>query len=357
MPSNKIDSKNFLKAISQLCEEKGLSEEYILDALEQGLVKAYKKNSGNENLKVEIDLKKGKIKMYAQKEVVQPEDFISTGYQITLEDAQNIKSSYKLGDIVNVEVKPYNLGRVAAQTAKQIIFERVRTAEKNNIFNEFNDKKGELISGIVQKVDENFINVNLGKLEGILPINELVPKDNFNVNDKIKAYIIDIRKNNKDIPEAILSRTNPGFIRRLFEIEIPEIFEGIIEIKSVSRDAGSRTKIAVYSKDENIDPVGSCVGQKGIRIESILKEINGEKIDIVEWSSDISQFIAAALSPAQVIAVDVNEDEKTSIVVVPDDQLSLAIGKEGQNVRLAAKLVGIKIDIKTETQIREQILE
>ena len=174
MPSNKIDSKNFLKAISQLCEEKGLSEEYILDALEQGLVKAYKKNSGNENLKVEIDLKKGKIKMYAQKEVVQPEDFISAGYQITLDDAQNIKSSYKLGDIVNVEVKPYNLGRVAAQTAKQIIFERVRTAEKNNIFNEFNDKKGELISGIVQKVDEIFINVNLGKLEGILPGKSLV---------------------------------------------------------------------------------------------------------------------------------------------------------------------------------------
>ena len=352
-----MNSKEMLKAISMLCEEKGLSEEYILDALEQGLIKAYKRSSGSENLKTEIDLKKGKIKMYAQKEVVEPENLIDDGYQITLQDAQNISAKYQLGDIVNVEVSPNDLGRVAAQTAKQIIFERVRTAEKSNVFNEYNDKKGELISGLVQKVDDNYINVNLGKVEGILPTNELVPNDHFSVNDKIKAYIIDIRRNSKDVPEVVLSRANAGFVRRLFEIEIPEIYEGIIEIKSISRDPGSRTKIAVYSKDENIDPVGSCVGMKGIRIESILKEINGEKIDIVEWSSDLAQFIAAALSPAQVIAVDVNEDEKTSTVVVPDDQLSLAIGKEGQNVRLAAKLVGIKIDIKTETQIREQILE
>ena len=352
-----MNNKEMIKAIGMLCEEKGLSEEYILDALEQGLVKAYKRSSGSENLKTEIDLKKGKIKMYAQKEVVEVENLIDDGYQITLEDAQKISTKYQIGDIVNIEVSPDDLGRVAAQTAKQIIFERVRSAEKNNVFNEYNDKKGELISGLVQKVDDNYIVVNLGKIEGVLSTTELVKNDHFAVNDKIKAYITDIRKNNKDIPEVILSRANPGFVRRLFEIEIPEIAEGIIEIKSVSRDAGSRTKIAVYSKDENIDPVGSCVGTKGIRIESILKEINGEKIDIVEWSDDPAQFIAAALSPAQVIAVDVNEDEKSSIVVVPDDQLSLAIGKEGQNVRLAAKLVGMKIDIKTETQIREQILE
>lgn len=352
-----MNNKEMLKAISLLCEEKGLSEEYILDALEQGLIKAYKRSSGSENLKIEIDLKKGKIKMYAQKEVVEEENLIDDGYQITLQEAQKINAKYQLGDIVNIEVLPDNLGRVAAQTAKQIIFERVRSAEKNNVFNEYNDKKGELISGLVQKVDDNYIVVNLGKIEGILPVNELVKNDHFSVNDKIKAYITDIRKNNKDIPEVVLSRANPGFVRRLFEIEIPEIEEGIIEIKSISRDAGSRTKIAVYSTDENIDPVGSCVGTKGLRIESILKEINGEKIDIVEWSPDIAQFIAAALSPAQVIAVDVNEEERTSIVVVPDDQLSLAIGKEGQNVRLAAKLVGMKIDIKTETQIREQILE
>lgn len=352
-----MNNKEMIKAIGMLCEEKGLSEEYILDALEQGLVKAYKRSSGSENLKTEIDLKKGKIKMYAQKEVVEPENLIDDGYQITLQDAQKISAKYQLGDIVNIEISPDDLGRVAAQTAKQIIFERVRSAEKNNTFNEYNDKKGELISGLVQKVDDNHIVVNLGKIEGILPINELVKNEHFSVNDKIKAYIIDIRKNNKDVPEVVLSRSNPGFVRRLFEIEIPEIGEGIIDIKSISRDAGSRTKIAVYSKDENIDPVGSCVGTKGMRIESILKEINGEKIDIVEWSEDIAQFIAAALSPAQVIAVDVNEGEKSSIVVVPDDQLSLAIGKEGQNVRLAAKLVGMKIDIKTETQIREQILE
>ena len=352
-----MNNKEMLKAIALLCEEKGLSEEYILDALEQGLVKAYKRSSGSENLKTEIDLKKGKIKMYAQKEVVEEENLIDDGYQITLQEAQKINAKYQLGDIVNIEVLPDNLGRVAAQTAKQIIFERVRSAEKNNVFNEYNDKKGELISGLVQKVDDNYIVVNLGKIEGILPVNELVKNDHFSVNDKIKAYITDIRKNSKDIPEVVLSRANPGFVRRLFEIEIPEIEEGIIEIKSISRDAGSRTKIAVYSKDDNIDPVGSCVGTKGLRIESILKEINGEKIDIVEWSPDIAQFIAAALSPAQVIAVDVNEEERTSIVVVPDDQLSLAIGKEGQNVRLAAKLVSMKIDIKTETQIREQILE
>lgn len=352
-----MNTREFLKAITMLCEEKGLSEEYILDALEQGLIKAYKRSSGSENLKTEIDLKKGKIKMYAQKEVVDPENLIDDGYQITIQDAQKLSGKYQIGDIVNIEVSPDNLGRVAAQTAKQIIIEKVRNAEKNNVFNEYNDKKGELISGLVQKVDANYINVNLGKIEGLIPTNELVPNDHFKVNDKIKAYITDMKRNNKDVPEAVLSRTNPGFVKRLFEIEIPEIYEGIIEIKSISRDPGSRTKIAVYSKDENIDPVGSCVGMKGIRIESILKEINGEKIDIVEWNSDMAQFIAAALSPAQVIAVDVNEEEKTSIVVVPDDQLSLAIGKEGQNVRLAAKLVGMKIDIKTETQIREQILE
>ncbi len=351
-------SKDFLTSINLLCEEKGLSVEYILEALEQGLIKAYKKDSGgSENVKVDFDMKKGSIKLYAQKEVVEAENLINQSYQITLEDARKIKKSYDIGDTVNIEVTPKNFGRVAAQTAKQVIFERFRTAEKNNTFNEFYDKKGELISGIIQKVDDVSIIVDLGKLEGVLPITELIKNEEYHVNDKIKAYIVDIRKNNKDIPEAMLSRTNPGFIKRLFEIEIPEIYEGLIEIKSVSRDAGSRTKIAVYSKDENIDPVGSCVGMKGIRIESILKEINGEKIDIVEWSENPAQFIAAALSPAQVIAVDVDVDEKTSTVVVPDDQLSLAIGKEGQNVRLAAKLVNWKIDIKTETQIREQILE
>ncbi len=349
---------NFLKSISMLCEEKGLTEEYVLEALEQGLIKAYKKNSGgSENVKVEFDMKKGKIKLYAQKEVVDPDEFINDAYQITLDDAKKIKKSYNLGDTVNIEITPDDFGRVAAGTAKQVILERIRTAEKNNVFNEFYERKGELISGIIQKVDDVSIIVDLDKLEGVLPITELIKNEKYNVNDKIKAYITDIKRNNKNVPEAMLSRTNPGFVRRLFEIEIPEIYEGLIEIKSVSRDAGARTKIAVYSKDENIDPVGSCVGMKGIRIESILKELNGEKIDIVEWSDDMAEFIAAALSPAQVIAVDVNYDDKTSIVVVPDDQLSLAIGKEGQNVRLAAKLVSWKIDIKTETQIREQILE
>lgn len=349
---------NFLKSISMLCEEKGLTEEYVLEVLEQGLIKAYKKNSGgSENVKVEFDMKKGKIKLYAQKEVVDPDEFINDAYQITLDDAKKIKKSYNLGDTVNIEITPDDFGRVAAGTAKQVILERIRTAEKNNVFNEFYERKGELISGIIQKVDDVSIIVDLDKLEGVLPITELIKNEKYNVNDKIKAYITDIKRNNKNVPEAMLSRTNPGFVRRLFEIEIPEIYEGLIEIKSVSRDAGARTKIAVYSKDENIDPVGSCVGMKGIRIESILKELNGEKIDIVEWSDDMAEFIAAALSPAQVIAVDVNYDDKTSIVVVPDDQLSLAIGKEGQNVRLAAKLVSWKIDIKTETQIREQILE
>ncbi|MBE5821130.1 MAG: transcription termination/antitermination protein NusA [Clostridiales bacterium] len=348
----------FLKSIKLLCEEKGLSEEYILEALEQGLIKAYKKSSGgSENVKVEFDMKKGKIKLYAQKEVVEVENFINDSYQITIDDALKIKKTYKIGDTVNIEITPNDFGRVAAQTAKQVILERVRTAEKNNTFNEFYDKKGELISGIVQKSDDVSIIVDLGKLEGIILPTELLPGESYNVNDKVKAYIVDIKRNNKNIPQAMLSRTNAGFVRRLFEVEIPEIYEGLIEIKAVSRDAGSRTKIAVYSKDENIDPVGSCVGMKGMRIESILKELNGEKIDIVEWSEDIAQFIAASLSPAQVIAVDVNYEDKSSTVVVPDDQLSLAIGKEGQNVRLAAKLVNWKIDIKTETQIREQILE
>ena len=237
--------------------------------------------------------------------------------------------------------------------------QKIRELERNMIYSEYNDRKGEIVSGIIQKADGGTVVLDLGRLEGIMPIKEQIPTEKYKVNDKIKAYVVNVERGQKGIPQVLVSRNHPDFVRKLFEFEIPEIYEGLIEIKSVSRDPGSRSKVAVYSKDENIDPVGSCVGQKGVRIQNIINELNGEKIDVIEWSADPSIYIAAALLPAQVLAVDVNEEEKSAQVIVPDDQLSLAIGKSGQNARLAAGLTGTgwKIDIKSESEIRKLILE
>ena len=353
-----IDVKEIIAVMDELEKERGISKDYLVAALEEALVKAYKQNfdadENVENVKVTIDKVTGEMHVYSAREVVA--EFPVPELEISLEDAQKIDKSYNVGDVVNIEIRPKDFGRIAAQKAKQVVVQKIREVEKEMIFTEFNDKKGEIVSGLIQKADGKIVVMDLGKLEGVMPIKEQIPTETYKVNDKIRGYVLEVEKGLKGTPQVIVSRSHPDFVRKLFEFEIPEIYEGLIEIKSVSRDPGSRSKVAVYSKDENIDPVGSCVGQKGVRIQNIINELNGEKIDVIEWNQDPAIYIAAALLPAQVMAVDVKEEEKFAQVIVPDDQLSLAIGKSGQNARLAARLTNWKIDIKSETQIREILL-
>ena len=351
-----IDSSELIIAMDELEKENGIKKDVLLEAIETALVTAYKRNFDSaENVKVTMDKETGEIHVYAEKDVV---DIVENPQlQINLEDARKINKKLEIGDKAEVEIVPKNFGRIAAQTAKQVIVQKIREVSRNVLFNEFNERKGEIVSGIVQKADGGVVVLDLGKLEGIMPVKEQVPTEKYRVNDKIRAYILDVERGIKGAPQVIVSRTSADFVKKLFELEIPEIYEGVIEIKSVSRDPGSRSKIAVYSPNENIDPVGSCVGQKGIRIQNIINELHGEKIDVIEWNEDPSIFISAALLPAQVMAVDIKEDEKFAQVIVPDDQLSLAIGKSGQNARLAAKLTNWKIDIKSESQFREIMMQ
>ena len=351
-----IDSTELITAMEDLEKENGIPKDYLLESIETALVTAYKRNFDSaENVKVTMDKETGEIHVYAEKDVV---DIVENPQlQINLEDARKINKKLEIGDKAEVEIVPKNFGRIAAQTAKQVIVQKIREVSRNVLFNVFNERKGEIVSGIVQKADGGVVVLDLGKLEGIMPVKEQVPTEKYRVNDKIRAYILDVERGLKGAPQVIVSRTSADFVKKLFELEIPEIYEGVIEIKSVSRDPGSRSKIAVYSPNENIDPVGSCVGQKGIRIQNIINELHGEKIDVIEWNEDPSIFISAALLPAQVMAVDIREDEKFAQVIVPDDQLSLAIGKSGQNARLAAKLTNWKIDIKSESQFREIMMQ
>ncbi len=352
-----IDSTELIMAMEELEKEKGISKDYMLESIETALVTAYKRNFDSvENVRVTMDRVTGEIHVYAEKDVVEkPEDIEDDRLQITLEDARKLDSKLQVGDKAEIELVPKNFGRIAAGTAKQVIIQKIREASRNFLFDEFSQRKGEIVSGIIQKADGGVVVLDLGKLEGIMPVKEQVPTETYRVNDKIRAYIVDVERGVKGAPQVIVSRAHQDFVRKLFELEIPEIYEGVIEIKSVSRDAGNRSKVAVYSPNENIDPVGSCVGQKGIRIQNIINELHGEKIDVIEWSADPAIFISAALLPAQVMAVDVKEDEKFAQVIVPDDQLSLAIGKMGQNARLAARLTNWKIDIKSESQFREML--
>ena len=349
-----IDNKELIIALEELEKEKGIKKEYVLEAIETALVTAYKRNfNASENVKVVIDKMTGETHLYSVKEVV--ENVEDANAQIGIEQAREIDKKLQIGDSADIELAPKNFGRIAAQTAKQVIVQKLREAERNLVYTEFNDRKGEIISGIVQKADTGILIVDLGKLEGVIPMKEQIPTETYKVNDKIKGYVLDVVRGNKGIPQAIISRASGEFVKKLFEFEIPEIYEKVIEIKSVARDPGSRCKIAVYSENPNIDPVGSCVGQKGVRIQNIINELNGEKIDVIEWNEDPSTYIASALLPAQVMAIDVKPEERFAQVIVPDDQLSLAIGKAGQNARLAAKLTNWKIDIKSETQFREMI--
>ncbi len=347
-----IDNKELILALEELEKEKGMNKEYLLEAIEMALVTAYKKNFDSlENVKVEMDRQTGATHLYAVKKAVakveEPE------MEISLEDARKINPDCQEEEEVSIEIVPRDFGRIAAQTAKQVIIQKLREAEREIVYNEFDERRGEIVSGIIQKADSNIVVMDLGKLEGIMPIKEQIPTETYKVNDKIKGYVLKVEKGAKGAPQVIVSRSHPDFVRKLLEFEIPEIYEGVIEIKSVSRDPGYRSKVAVYSPDPNIDPVGSCVGQKGVRIQNVINELNGEKIDVIEWNEDPSIYIAASLLPAKILAVDIKQEEKFAQVIVPDDQLSLAIGKSGQNARLAARLTEWKIDIKSETQFRE----
>ena len=351
-----IDNKELILALEELEKEKGIKKEYVLESIETALVTAYKRNfDALENVKVDIDHNTGVTHVYAIKEVMENANDEVT--EISLEEAHKINRDLTIGDSVEVEIVPKDFGRIAAQTAKQVIVQKLREVERDLTFNEYSERKGEIVSGIIQKADRNIVVVDLGRIEGIMLSKEQVPTEKYKVNDKIKAYIVDVERGLKGAPQVMISRSHPDFVRKLLEFEIPEIYEGLIEIKSVSRDAGSRSKVAVYSPDPNIDPVGSCVGAKGVRIQNVINELNGEKIDVIEWDEDPSTYIAAALLPAQILAVDIKESEKFAEVIVPDDQLSLAIGKAGQNARLAAKLTNWKIDIKSETQFKEMMAE
>ncbi len=351
-----IDNKELILALEELEKEKGIKKEYVLESIETALVTAYKRNfDALENVKVDIDHNTGATHVYAIKEVMEKAN--DDALEISLEEAQKINKELKEGDSVEVEIIPKDFGRIAAQTAKQVIVQKLREVERDVVFNEYIERKGEIVSGIIQKADKNIVIMDLGKLEGVMLSKEQMPTERYNVNDKIKAYIMDVERGTKGAPQVMVSRSHPDFVRKLLEFEIPEIYEGLIEIKSVSRDAGYRSKVAVYSPDPNIDPVGSCVGAKGVRIQNVINELHGEKIDVIEWDADPSIYISSALLPAQILAVDIKENEKFAEVIVPDDQLSLAIGKSGQNARLAARLTNWKIDIKSETQYREFLKE
>lgn len=341
--------QEFLKAIKELAVEKGLNVDVLFTAMEAAFKSAYKRNFGaDDNVTVTINRENGEYHVYANKEVV---DEVWEPYkEISIAEAHKVNADYDIGDMVQVEVTPRNFGRVAAQAAKQIVVQKIREAERESVYNDYQDKMNDIVSGTVQRVDENGnVFVTLDKTEGMLAAAEKMPGDNYKINDRLRAYILEVRKGSKTT-QISLSRTHPGLLKRLFEMEVPEIGDGTVEIKSVAREAGARSKIAVYAKDEDIDAVGSCVGHRGLRVQNVVNELNNEKIDIVKWSEDPEEFIANSLSPAQVVSVTADVENKFSRVVVPDYQLSLAIGKEGQNARLAAKLTGWKIDIKSQSQ-------
>jgi len=346
-------SAELIHALEQIEKEKGIGKEVLIDAIEAALITAYKRNFGSAmNVEVYIDRLTGDVRVFALKNIVEKVKDPST--ELSLEQAKQFGADFEVGDVVEVEVTPRKFGRIAAQTAKQVVMQRIREAERGIIYEEFANKEEDIVSGVITRFERKNVIVDLGRTEAILPPSEEIPGEVYNIHDRIKAYVINVKKTNKN-PQIFISRTHPGLVKRLLELEVPEIHDGTVEIKTIAREAGSRTKIAIYAKNENVDPVGACVGQKGSRIRAIVEELRGEMIDVIKWSSNPEEYIASSLSPAKVIRVDVDEENKVARVIVPDFQLSLAIGKEGQNARLAAKLTGWKIDIKSESQLRAQI--
>jgi N utilization substance protein A len=344
-------STELLDALLVLEQEKGISKDIIIDAIEAALISAYKRNFNQaQNVRVSFNPEVGTIQVLARKDVV--ENVFDPRLEISVEKARQINPNYQEGDVLEIEVTPKDFGRIAAQTAKQVVTQRVREAERGVIYSEFSDREEDIMVGIVQRQDARFIYVSLGKVEALLPVSEQMPNEQYKPHDRIRVFITKVEKTTKG-PQIYVSRTHPGLLKRLFEIEVPEIYDGTVEIRSVAREAGDRSKISVYSENIDVDPVGSCVGPKGQRVQRIVDELKGEKIDIVRWSNDPVEYVANALSPSQVVKVLVNEEEKATTVIVPDHQLSLAIGKRGQNARLAAKLTVWKIDIKSESDAKQ----
>ena len=343
---------DFISAIQELGKEKGIEPELLYQAVEDALVAAYKKNSNtNQNVRVDMNKETGEIHVYAQRTVVEGVPVDET--EMTVQEAQAIDPRYLAGDIVETEVTPKNFGRIAAQNAKQVVVQRIREAERGQVYERFQSRNQDIVTGIIERQENKNVYIDLGKVEAVLTPNEQIPGEIYQYHDRMKTFIVEVKRSAKG-PQIVVSRTHPGLLKRLFELEVPEIHDGIVEIKSVAREPGMRSKISVYTADENVDPVGACVGHKGMRVQTSVNELRGEKIDIVKYSEDPAQYVANALSPAKVVSTNVNEAEKICRVVVPDYQLSLAIGKEGQNARLAAKLTGWKIDIKSESQAKEE---
>ncbi|MFF0825881.1 transcription termination factor NusA [Brevibacillus sp. NPDC003359] len=343
---------DFIEALEAIEREKGITKDVLIEAIEAALISGYKRNFNSaQNVRVDVNRHSGMVRVFARKSVV--EEVLDVRLEISQEAAQEIDPNFRLEDIVEIEVTPRDFGRIAAQTAKQVVTQRIREAERGLIYSEFIEREDDIVTGVVQRMDARNYYIDLGKAEAVMPITEKMPSEDFKSQDRVKAYIIKVEKTTKG-PQIVVSRTHPGLLKRLFELEVPEIYDGVVEIKSVAREAGDRSKIAVHSINADVDPVGACVGPKGMRVQTIVTELKGEKIDIVRWSEDPAEYVANALSPAKVLHVEVNVAEKVTRVIVPDYQLSLAIGKRGQNARLAAKLTGWKIDIKSESQADQE---
>lgn len=349
-------NREFIDALEQLEEEKHIEKGVLLEAIESALLAAYRRNystTGNinvDNVRVDIDSETGDISVLSRLEVV--EEVMDENREISLDDAREIDARYEIGDAIEFAVTPEDFGRIAAQTAKQVVVQRIREAERSKVYDDFKNRLYEIVTGVVHRKSGATLFVDLGHTEAILPPREQVPGERFEVNDRLKAYIMDVKHSLKE-PQIYLSRSHPGLVKKLFELEVPELTDGTVEIKAIAREAGSRTKMTVYTEFENVDPVGSCVGNRGSRVQSVVNELDGEKIDVIPWSDEPEELIANVLSPAKVedvFIVSDSDEEKAALVVVPDYQLSLAIGKEGQNVRLAAKVSGWKIDIKSHSQ-------
>ncbi len=344
-------NSDLIKAIRDLGKEKGIAPEVLFQAVEDALVAAYKKHYGNvQGLRVDMDKDSGDIRVYVQRTVV--EDPPLDQSQIGISEALTLDPRFIVGDIVEEEVTPHNFGRIAAQNAKQVVVQRIREAERSLVFDRFADKAQDIVTGLVRRQENRNVFLDLGRCEAIMPLSEQIPTETYAFHDRLKVYITEVKRTTKG-PQVAVSRTHPGLLKRLFELEVPEIQDGLVELKSVAREPGLRSKISVYAADSTVDPVGACVGHKGMRVQNVVNELRGEKIDIVKYSDDPAAYVANALSPAKVVSATVSAEEKLCRVVVPDHQLSLAIGKEGQNARLAAKLTGWKIDIKSETQAKE----
>lgn len=341
-------------ALAQLEKERGIPQSYMIEKITQALVAAYKKDKDGYTDNVFVEVKDDDMHMYVQKEVV--DDVITPATEITLDAARKISKTAQLGDLVNVDVQTKAFGRIAAQTAKQVIIQGIREAERSIIYDEFTSKEHEILTGVVSRIEPRTggvsikISSNSEFTEAMLSASERIKGEELHEGDRIKVYVVEVRKSTRG-PQVLISRTHPGLVKRLFELEVPEIFDGTVEIKSIAREAGSRTKMAVWSEDPAVDPIGACVGPRGGRVASIVEELGGEKIDIVKYSEQPEEYIAAALAPAEVVSVTLLDEGKSCRVIVPDSQLSLAIGKEGQNARLAAKLTGYKIDIKSDAEV------